>query len=850
MEGIEFNWKISSQHPLEGKERDWQKVLRFLRFSESKYHDVPVSVEKFDRQGLRGYMVLLEGINTGSAKVTVNLPYNEYSHIVTPIEVDIVVLANIILDPSDVNILVGDTISFRILQLKQGKLEDITSNTQYYLEVENTKLATINGNAATGLVLGRTAIILKDRNVVNNLENPVSDSIPAIQATLTVSRADKLTINLLPYYNWITVNGEKHTISIDLYTHENQLITLGDAYRIKSNYDDSIFYTTSSTANGSRIDGEAIRIGKSAVTGSFDNLKASAELQVFNKLDISPAIVYLPFDPNHLRKQKIQYHANGGDGLYSWSSLNGNLIGITQSGLAETKTGTQAGIHHDWNDRNATDYAQVKVALQRNSKLSKTADIFFLPPIKLEIVQYNFEVQLKDYVFLHIALYAEHNGELVSLTSCDNLHFEYDMLDEIFHKEDDGRLPAEQKLHPNACHLVVLQANELGTSHFKISYSTFDRHLKAEVNLMVFEKLEILNPISNEVVLPIGTARNVIYRNGPQKVFNIDAQLTKNVRIDETIAAVSTIDSQNPDKQILNVLCKKVGSTTLSLEIYNTLATPNHLPYISRFETQVHCVKPRFITLYTTEKLRTGCPLKVRNSLTYVQQNGNQLDVTIEVFDAQNRKLQNITSLELSWKFLQTDENNDYAAIYEQKSEEEFVAGVEVPKRDYLVASIPDIKDTFKIKASVVGYDALLLYSQSVYPEKPEFGITKSGTTDQFIKPIIENELSFLAVNSTLLPYDRISIFLTMNHKQRIPITHGSGFYEIKISDRDIVNAIIDNDSRQIIIEPLQIGHVEIDVVDRCLTTDPSRLIVSVVSIGRIEVQVSAPRMKKKREFE
>lgn len=98
LEGIEFNWKISSQHPLEGKERDWQKVLRFLRFSESKYHDVPSSVEIFDRQGLRGYMVLLEGINTGSAKVTVNLPYSEYSNMVSPIEVNIVVLANIVLD--------------------------------------------------------------------------------------------------------------------------------------------------------------------------------------------------------------------------------------------------------------------------------------------------------------------------------------------------------------------------------------------------------------------------------------------------------------------------------------------------------------------------------------------------------------------------------------------------------------------------------------------------------------------------------------------------------------------------------------------------------------------------------
>lgn len=79
---------------------------------------MPPSVEKFDRLGLRGYMVLLEGFNTGSAKVSVQLPYPEYSHVVAPIEVNIMVLANIILDPSDVHIMVGDSISFKILQVR------------------------------------------------------------------------------------------------------------------------------------------------------------------------------------------------------------------------------------------------------------------------------------------------------------------------------------------------------------------------------------------------------------------------------------------------------------------------------------------------------------------------------------------------------------------------------------------------------------------------------------------------------------------------------------------------------------------------------------------------------------
>lgn len=724
--------------------------------------------------------------------------------------------------------------------MKQGKLEDITSNTQYYLEVESTDLATLDGNVATGHVLGRTAVILKDRNVANNLEKT---DIPSIQATLTISRADKITLNLLPYYNWLTVKGEPHTIAIDLYTNDNQLITLGDEYNIESQFDAKIFSSSSRTGNGSQIFGEAINTGKSAVLGSFEKLKATAELQVFDQLELNPSIVFLPYDPNHLRRQKIQYKAKGGDALYSWSSLNGNLIAITQNGLAETRTGNQVSSDYGRNDKNLVDFAQVKVALQRNAKISKTADIFFLPPTKLEIVRYNFETTLKDYVYLHVALYAEHDGKLVSLTSCDNLHFEYDMSEEIFHKVDNAQLPTEEQLHPSACHLVALQSHGMGSSHFKVSYSVFDRVLRAEVNLMVFEKLDILNPVSNEIVLPIGASRNVIYQNGPQKVFNIDADLVKNMRVDKSIATVTPIvNSYSSEKHILNVLCRKVGTTVLAFEVYNTLAANNHVPYVSKFETYVNCVKPRFINLYTTEKLRQGCPLKVKNSLMHVKQNDNLIDITIEVLDAQNRKLQNISSLVLSWQFLQSDDNRQhYDIVYQRKTEDDVIAGVKVPKRDFLTTSLPEVDSAFKIKALVDSYDQTVLYSESIYAEQPEFGISHSGKGDDgnLYKPVIENELDFLTVNSTLLPFDTVSIFLAPGHEERVQLIQGSGFYEIKISEPNILNARIDNELRQIIIEPLRIGQVEIDIVDRCLQTDPSHLTVSVVSIGRIEVQVS-----------
>ncbi|SPP88273.1 Hypothetical predicted protein [Drosophila guanche] len=62
--------------------------------------------------GIKGFMILLEGINPGTSKISNTLPYADYSN-VKPLEVYISVLANIIIEPSEATILNKDSISFR-----------------------------------------------------------------------------------------------------------------------------------------------------------------------------------------------------------------------------------------------------------------------------------------------------------------------------------------------------------------------------------------------------------------------------------------------------------------------------------------------------------------------------------------------------------------------------------------------------------------------------------------------------------------------------------------------------------------------------------------------------------------
>uniref|UniRef100_A0A1B0CW60 BIG2 domain-containing protein n=1 Tax=Lutzomyia longipalpis TaxID=7200 RepID=A0A1B0CW60_LUTLO len=824
LEGVEFTWQIYSQHHHTsdkssnvGKD-NWRQVLRFLTFSESNYHQVPKSMERFEFLGLTGHMILLEGINTGSAKVRVSLPYKEYSH-VPSIEVDIMILANILLSPSDVHLLTGDTIEFRVFQLKRGKLEEITLNSQYYLEVEDTNLLAIQGNLAKGLQLGRTGVILRDRNIPHESdENTLQPSPP--RATVTVSNAAKIGISLLPYNSWITVEEERHEIAIDLFTSDDQKITLGSTFSVDSSFDVTYFQPLDTTANGTRIHGETIQRGTTPVVGTFRDLTARAEMQIYEKLKLSPQFVLIPYDPNSSKRQKIEFLATGGDGNFVWSSLNTNL------GL-----------------KNVHKLTQVRVALARNPKIFKSADILFSPPVKLEIVRYNFETALNDYVQVHVALYAMVNDTLRPFTHCENVDFSMSS-SQLFTPEAPKELiPLER----DACKLINLRAKNLGSTAFEVSYKFSGATLSDSINLVVFERLGILNPQNNEIVLPIGSSRNVIYHNGPQKLFHVAAELLSKVSYTKSLISVVKTPTGCQDKTAFRILCKKVGETDFHFEIYNSLSGERHRPYISEFVTRVFCVKPRFLRLSSREQLRESCPLKNRMSLMQIQGSSKRLEVDIEVFDAANRRLANISSLHLDWEFLHgSDQLNDIEFL--QESQVDHVEDIPIPSRDILHLPPPEVSTDFRIRGQVSKYNGKILTENNIKAEQPHFSVQKTPMDDP-VKPIIEDELSFLAVNHTLLPYNDVSIYLGQKTPTKVQILQGSGFYETKLAESGIVDVQFDGNFKELTIVPKRIGQVRLSLMDRCLTTEANYLMISVVSIGRIDIKMP-DRVEKTKNIE
>nr|CAD7593943.1 unnamed protein product [Timema genevievae] len=70
LDGVEFQWSLINinSHQAESKLPS-VSVLRFISFRDSPY-ETPESVDEFERLGKRGNLVLLEGLKTGSAKVS------------------------------------------------------------------------------------------------------------------------------------------------------------------------------------------------------------------------------------------------------------------------------------------------------------------------------------------------------------------------------------------------------------------------------------------------------------------------------------------------------------------------------------------------------------------------------------------------------------------------------------------------------------------------------------------------------------------------------------------------------------------------------------------------------------
>lgn len=257
---------------------------------------------------------------------------------------------------------------------------------------------------------------------------------------------------------------------------------------------------------------------------------------IYSKIDLTPRLVILPYDVNKPAKQRVQFKATGGDGSFAFSTANPNFLTITQTGLSESHLDRVKDLSFDV--ASGTPGTTVKAAMARNTKIFKTAEVLFLPPVKLQIVGYHLETAINDFIDVHVGLYA-FRKDFVPFTACDNLQFDVEFSSQIF---SIVSVDSEATVKANgACRVIRLKGIHTGSSLVTISYRHGDEILRDDATLLVYEPLVVVNPESNVVVLPIGSSRNVIYQHGPRKAYSVGSELTKNLQYSKGIVEVKEI---------------------------------------------------------------------------------------------------------------------------------------------------------------------------------------------------------------------------------------------------------------------------------------------------------------------
>ncbi|PSN36073.1 hypothetical protein C0J52_06709 [Blattella germanica] len=749
------------------------------------------------------------------------------------------VVANLLIDPADIYLLKGDSVQYRILQVHHGRLTEIPlPSNQYFLEVEDTKIATIDENTAvvTGLSKGKTKLLLHDRNVD---EKEAGIRIPT--ATLTVSDPCYLTIAVLPHRNRILIVEDHYEIIVEIFDKEDHKFYIGEDVVTSVSIPEKFFHVESSTANNTHHHVWPLEVGSVVISAALEGvmhngklepytrISALMEVLIYNRITIHPCEVTLPWDPYIQPKYEVALNASGGDGSFIWSSGNNSVASVMQNGLLKTLMRGQT---------------QITAAMTRNPHNRASINVFVLPASHLEIVEYVLEVELGVPLYLHVAVFAEKpdlEGQETS-TKARIPYFHCNDLPLIVKVWNNNFENSSLKITPVgiACTTVAIVGTEIGTSKVSVSYKIQEYTMSADALVATYRPLTVTHPESSLTVLAVGTSREVVFAGGPRPWIGRSSEHEHHITLEGDEHIVEVIELENssdlPDIYIYRVLCRELGEVDVILHVANLPSVRHCKKSESMATVKIICGSPRYISLTTELNVPdpANCPMNL-NSEKLVTQNYRDVELLVKVKDCQGYEFDNITSLYINWKL----SHPSLATVQEQGAviaESVLEDGINLPYKNYQILKPKGKTGVLEVTASVVGYQNPLLILMDIVPEDPPFAITNENA--QKVTPEIFASLSLIFVNDTIITPNRTSVFNHPKNKLQLQVNQGSGYYDFVLSTEMVADVNYVDNTRVLEVIPKLDGILKLGLKDLCLESKPAYAEIEVLGIGSIKLDL------------
>uniref|UniRef100_A0A914WHM9 Nuclear pore membrane glycoprotein 210 n=1 Tax=Plectus sambesii TaxID=2011161 RepID=A0A914WHM9_9BILA len=785
--GIPFEWSIENDIAEEG-----HRPLKILPFAQSKY-EAPTGVDKLESNGQRGHVILLEGLATGSAKLTSRLAEDVFKNI-APHSIDLLVIANLMLVPSeDVYIPIHSKIRYGVEMIKQGRTEPISMpSKQYYFKLSDTAICSFN-DAESEVVarkIGRTEISLLDRNI--RAKHPLKPPSAHIYVTIP----DSLQWNVSPGNVWVLETGRSYRFSVLLFDRDGNSMFIADNLRFNSILPTEHFSITEKSANGTYFVVTPIKKGATLLKSSFTSIITQdgsrheispsiigeQTVEINDPIKIVPELVAFPY----IDQQRYQYplQAIGGSGAFLWSSTDKRVAIVAES------TGIVSSGEEGESSVIASDV--------RNSLHKAQATVLVTPPTKLLFADSRVEAQVGDLLRLNLMLFGHFKGEDVALWDCRQVPFELSVTDTtIFRLENEQSQRPKEK----GCATMALMALMPGSTTVTAKLGS----LKATIHIAAFPPLNLHS--AEQPLVALGSSFLVSFEGGPRPwVLEPAKYFTK---LDAETKDLVTV--KNDGQSTFKVICgNSQGETILLLSVGNRKSSSNPLPVVTKAKITICCSLPDRLVLSpfrtVVDSTLPPCPA-TSHSIYFGEPSRLAMDGygKCPAAGSEDRRFDSIDSLIFDW----TTDDSTLLTVpggkrHLQHTQNKFYETV-----------------TPKQKAGRVTVRAITHQYQDSHGKEQHLGH-------------LDAQIDLNLINYAQAQPTAVSLFNHPKASATIQIARGSGHFHVN-SNSDVVSLVLNK--AQIEVTPKRPGKLEVEVFDLCIANSKLTIPVKVADIDRIEVE-------------
>uniref|UniRef100_A0A0K0E0Q5 Exported protein n=1 Tax=Strongyloides stercoralis TaxID=6248 RepID=A0A0K0E0Q5_STRER len=787
LSNIPFEWSINS---VEGR------PLRIIPYSRSKY-DAPYCISELEQKKKKGYVILVEGLSTGTATLDVKFEDKHFSN-VAPASITFNVVANLLLIPSnDIYMTINSQIEYMAGIVKQQGMEKINlPSEQYYLKLEDENVVKFKQGTSKiiAMKLGQCEVTLIDSFLKHE-----GESIKRESAHIYVVQPDSITFtNNRNNDNWYLQVGDVVEISVGLTDASGNHIYITNEMQFNTVFPNDYFKVISISKNHTSAVVKILQTGETFIHSSYESImdaesrkiielspiiRGTQKVFVVDKVAIIPSEIVVPYLST--MRSIYQLKAIGGSGSYLWYSKNLNV----------GKVGLNDGILSIY------DYGDSKIEVfDTQNKLNKAeASLKVLKPNFLEFGKSFLEAEVGSDIILNIELGHEVSGsERVLFTDCSSVPFTISVSDTKIFKIID----INKSVKKTGCRQIALKAMALGDTKISVYFNG----LSASKDISSYYPVK---PSKKQLLLALGSSHSLDFSEGPRPWIKDQSQFFTEITTNDENLSIKKSGNK------FSVYCgNSVSSSIVTINVGNRKSESNTMPKVSSVTINVCCSIPKRLGINMNIKNNRDskhflpeCP---KQSLTIYMDSRNELITSafgscIDSIDDIERHFDSSNSMNVKWG----SSNNKVLEIHPFKDNSILATAVSksVPGQIDVTASISSFKDIFKNNEKIL------------------------------ISHDVSTTVSLNVVNYVKAFPNKLVLWNEIEEKGVIDLVGGSGHFYFSNDKTSNLNVKLLSADFKVEVYPQHSGTTTITIYDVCILNSKVDVVVKVSDVAKLVIK-------------